>query len=213
MIRNIIFDLGGVLLNLNMPQCFHNFAELGADQQYFMGGGTQKGEQKGATICEGITASGDMDLYQVGKISTEDFLAKIQSICRPGTTTDDVLNAWNSCLLDIPPYKLDLLKSLRAKGYKVFMLSNTNDAHWTRIEKENFPEPVSEYFDEIFLSHELGMAKPNANIYETVLKRIGAPAAECLFIDDAQVNCDAAENVGIKAMKYEIGSTLEINLD
>lgn len=212
MIRNIIFDLGGVLLNLNMPQCFQNFAMLGADKQYFMGGGTQKGEKKGATICEGITASGDMDLYQVGKISTEDFLAKIQSICRQGTTRDDVLDAWNSCLLDIPAYKLDLLKSLRAKGYKVFMLSNTNDAHWTRIERENFPEPVDEYFDDVFLSHELGMAKPNADIYETVLERIGAPADECLFIDDAQVNCDAAALLGINVQKYDIGTKLEVNL-
>lgn len=212
MIRNIIFDLGGVLLNLNMPQCFQNFAMLGADKQYFMGGGTQKGEKKGATICEGITASGDMDLYQVGKISTEDFLLKIQSICRQGTTRDDVLNAWNSCLLDIPTYKLDLLKSLRAKGYRVFMLSNTNDAHWTRIERVNFPEAVDVYFDDIFLSHELGMAKPNADIYETVLERIGAPADECLFIDDAQVNCDAAAQLGINVQKYDIGTKLEINL-
>lgn len=212
MIRNIIFDLGGVLLNLNMPLCFKNFADLGADKQYFMGGGTQKGEKKGATICEGITASGDMDLYQVGKISTEDFLLKIQSICRQGTTRDDVLDAWNSCLLDIPAYKLDLLKSLRAKGYRVFMLSNTNDAHWTRIERVNFPEAVDVYFDDIFLSHELGMAKPNADIYETVLKRIGAPADECLFIDDAQVNCDAAAQLGINVQKYDIGTKLEINL-
>lgn len=212
MIRNIIFDLGGVLLNLNMPQCFQNFAMLGADKQYFMGGGTQKGEKKGATICEGITASGDMDLYQVGKISTEDFLLKIQSICRQGTTRDDVLDAWNSCLLDIPTYKLDLLKSLRAKGYRVFMLSNTNDAHWTRIERVNFPEAVDVYFDDIFLSHELGMAKPNADIYETVLERIGAPADECLFIDDAQVNCDAAAQLGINVQKYDIGTKLEINL-
>lgn len=212
MIRNIIFDLGGVLLNLNMPLCFKNFADLGADKQYFMGGGTQKGEQKGATICEGITASGDMDLYQVGKISTEDFLVKIQSICRPGTTTEDVLKAWNSCLLDIPTYKLDLLKSLKAEGYKVYMLSNTNDAHWTRIERVNFPEAVDVYFDDIFLSHELGMAKPNADIYETVLERIGAPADECLFIDDAQVNCDAAAQLGINVQKYDIGTKLEINL-
>lgn len=212
MIKNIIFDLGGVLLNLNMPRCFANFEALGADKSYFMGSGSQRDTTKGATICDGIRASGDMDLYQAGRISTEDFLTNVRTICKSGTTEKDVLDAWNSCLLDIPGYKLDLLKALRGKGYRVFMLSNTNDAHWKRIEKVNFPEPVGVYFDDVYLSHELGMAKPNADIYEEVLRRICAPADECLFIDDAQVNCDAAARLGIKVQKYDVGTKLEVNI-
>lgn len=204
MIRNIIFDLGGVLLNLDMPLCFRNFAALGADREYFLG----NGNAKGATICEGITASGDMDLYQVGGIGTEDFLEAIRRVCRPGTTTEDVLGAWNSCLLDVPAARLELLKWLRGEGYGVYMLSNTNDAHWRRIAEVNFPEPLDVYFDGVFLSHELGMAKPDEGIYREVLRCIGTPADECLFIDDAGVNCDAARGVGIRAVRYEIGSDL-----
>lgn len=210
MIQNIIFDLGGVLLNLDMPLCFKKFEALGANMAKLMH--KEEGERKGDTICDGVVANGLMMLYQVGGISTNDFVDKLVEVSKPGTKVEDVIDAWNSCLLDIPQYKLDLLEKLRTQGYHIYMLSNTNDLHWKHIEKTNFPKPATEYFDGIYLSHELKMAKPDSCIYEEVLKRIGVPAEECLFIDDAQINCDAAKELGINVQKYDVGSLLNITL-
>ncbi len=212
MIKNIIFDLGGVLLNLDINRCFDGFAELGMDVDKMVNS-ADKNDHKGATMCDGVVATGIMDDYQVGKISTSDFFTKTLAECKPGTTLEQVQNAWNSWILDIPQYKLDLILSLRSKGYKTYMLSNTNDSHWKHIEKNNFPLPVNHYFDDIFLSQELGLAKPGDEIYLEVLRRIGCNAEDCLFIDDSQANCDAAERLGIKAIKYEIGTELTLNLD
>lgn len=200
--KAIIFDLGGVLIDLDMHQCFENIRALGVDLDA-ISKATDNSEQ-GATICEGITASGMMHLYQVGKVSTDDFIGLMARLSADGTTRQQLLDAWNSCLLTIPSYKLDFIKELRQQGYATYLLSNTNDAHWKYIEENSFPEPVSCYFDHCFLSQEMGMAKPNADIYESVLQQIGIPAEECLFLDDSKVNCDAAEKLGINCINVPV---------
>lgn len=217
MIKNVIFDLGGVLLNLDLQRCFDEFKALGMDVDKVLKSSVST-YGTGATMCDGMAAIGVMDLYQVGKISTPDFFCEIQKQCAPETTVEQVMSAWNSWLLDIPRYKLDLIKDLKRRGYNVYMLSNTNDAHWKKIEKDNFLEPVSNYFDDIFLSQELGLAKPDERIYLEVLKRISkgqgqnVKPEECLFVDDSQINCDVANALGIKAIKYEIGSELKVDM-
>ena len=133
-----------------------------------------------STVCEGVTISGALHEYQTGKIPTEQFLSMLQELSAPGTTRQQVLDAWNSCLQTLPKYKLDFVKQLRNEGYATFLLSNTNDAHWKYI-----------------LSQEMGMAKPDTEIYAEVLRQIGTPADECLFIDDSSDNCKAAESLGI----------------
>lgn len=216
MIKNVIFDLGGVLLNLDLQRCFDEFKTLGMDVDKVLKSSVST-YGTGATMCDGMAAVGVMDLYQVGKISTPDFFYEIQKQCAPETTVEQVMSAWNSWILDIPQYKLDLIKDLKRRGYNVYMLSNTNDAHWKKIEKDNFPEPVSNYFDDIFLSQELGLAKPNEEIYHEVLRRISegqgqeVKPEECLFFDDSCANCDMANSLGIKAIKYEIGSELKVD--
>lgn len=216
MIKNVIFDLGGVLLNLDLQRCFDEFKALGMDVDKVLKSSVST-YGTGATMCDGMAAVGVMDLYQVGKISTPDFFCEIQKQCAPETTVEQVMSAWNSWILDIPQYKLDLIKDLKRRGYNVYMLSNTNDAHWKKIEKDNFPEPVSNYFDDIFLSQELGLAKPNEEIYHEVLRRISEEQGqevkpeECLFFDDSCANCDMANSLGIKAIKYEIGSELKVD--
>lgn len=207
-ITTIIFDLGGVLLDIDMPRCLREIQALGVDVQTLMAQGDTPGTH-GATLCEGMAASGTMHLYQVGAVTTDDFLESLRQLCRPGTTRSQVLDAWNTCLIDIPAFKLEAVKALRSRGYHTYMLSNTNEAHWEYIEQNCFPEPVSHYFDDIFMSQRLGMAKPDPRFYEEVLRRIGTPAASCLFLDDTQVNCDAAAALGIHVCKTEIAKTNE----
>jgi putative hydrolase of the HAD superfamily len=98
----------------------------------------------------------------------------------------------------LPKYKLEFVKQLRNEGYATYLLSNTNDAHWKYILETSFPEPTENYFDKCFLSQEMGMAKPDIEIYAEVLRQIGTPADECLFIDDSSANCKAAETLGIQ---------------
>jgi len=208
MITTIIFDLGGVLLDIDMPRCLREMEALGVDVQAMMAGGSDNGHAvQGATLCEGMAASGMMHLYQIGAVSTDEFLGGVQQLCRPGTTRQQVLDAWNTCLIDIPPFKLEAIKELRREGYKTYMLSNTNEAHWEYIERQCFPEPVSAYFDDVFMSQRMGMAKPDRQFYVEVLRQIGEPAASCLFLDDTQVNCDAAAALGIHACKTDIAKT------
>ena len=196
MIKAIIFDLGGVLIDVDMNRCFHNIKALGVDVDSL----TRTSSENNApvsTVCEGVTISGALHEYQIGKIPTDKFITTIQQISTPGTTRQQVLDAWNSCLLTLPKYKLDFVKQLRNEGYATYLLSNTNDAHWKYILETSFPEPAENYFDKLFLSQEMGMAKPNPEIYAEVLRQISTPADECLFIDDSSANCKAAETLGI----------------
>lgn len=202
MIKVLIFDLGGVLIDLDMHQCFENIKALGIDLDAMSKPSVNEGV--GSTICEGITASGAMHMYQVGKISTADFMNTALQLSNPGTTYQQVVDAWNSCLLDIPEYKLDFIKELRAKGYKTYMLSNTNDAHWRFIEDCKFQKPVSEYFEHCFLSQELQLAKPDPEIYRVVLREIGCKPEECLFLDDSEPNCASAETLGINCINIPV---------
>ena len=197
MIKTVIFDLGGVLLDLDMPACFDRIRNLGVDIHALAEYGNDKDTPK-SVICEGMAISGVMNDYQVGNISTADFMSVVQSFAKKGTTYKDVLDAWNSCLITIHSYKLDYLKELRMRGYKVYLLSNTNDAHWKYIVEKWFTEPLSNYFDNVFLSQEMHLAKPDVRIFQEVLKCVDTPADECLFIDDSKANCKSAETLGIR---------------
>lgn len=212
MIKAVIFDLGGVLIDLDMHRCFENIKSLGVDIDKLNQYGHVDSNLKGATICEGVSASGLMHLYQVGKVSTEDFLGAILKLSDSATTYQQVADAWNSCLLTIPHYKLDFIYKLRSEGYVTYLLSNTNDAHWKYIREKSFPQPINTYFDKCFLSQEMGMAKPNADIYESVISQIPFSANECLFIDDSKANCEAAEAVGIQTINVPVRTDFRENI-
>ncbi len=202
MITTVIFDLGGVLLDIDMQLCLKEFESLGLDPKAWL---TSKSTEKrtGGTLAEGLAASETMDLYQTGQISTEEFLGEALKGCNPGTTWEQICRAWNAWLIGIPVEKLEILKRLRKDGYKVYMLSNTNEEHWRYMEERMFPEPVSTYFDGIYMSQVLGMAKPDLKVFETVLQDIGEKGDNCLYIDDTVVNCEAAAWLGIHTCKVE----------
>ncbi len=199
--HNIIFDLGGVLLDIDMQRSLLAFEALGIDTKALLAPKQDNTPQ--ATICEGMSATGFMHLYQIGSITTEQFLNELRTHCHPGTTQQQLLNAWNACLIDIPQFKLDAILQLRQQGYKVHMLSNTNDSHWQYIAQQLFPQPPHHYFDHIFLSQEMHLAKPDPTIYQAVLQQINAQPHDCLFIDDAQINCDAAAALGLHTYKAD----------
>lgn len=215
MIKHVIFDFGGVLLDLDMPRSMAAFQALGADMGALLRpvDRTEAGGRAGATLCDGLAACGVMDLYQTGDVTTGQLVSEILAHCRPGTTEEQVLEAWDACLLSIPGYKLDYLRHLRERGYHVHLLSNTNEAHWRRASRECFGGHPEQYFHSLFLSQEMHMAKPNDDIFLSVLSRLHASPGECLFLDDTQANVDAAAALGYRVYKTPVRYDFRAEVD
>lgn len=195
-IRNIIFDWGGVLLDLDVEGCIRAFEKAGA---------THIKEQLNGTNELGVFKD-----YECGKIDTPAFR---REICRlTGTELPDaeIDRIWNSELLTIPQEKLELLQSLHSR-YNLYLLSNTNELHWEHGSAYAFQyqgKDLKDCFKQIFLSFRMGLAKPDPAIFRTALYEAGLSAEETLFIDDAEINCQAAASVGIHTAHYIPGTDL-----
>jgi len=207
MIETIVFDLGGVLMNHNMPGCIAKFKELLGEHFPILG--LQDNGEAGE-------AHAIMHEYEVGGASTDEFVAALLPYCKEGTTREDILDAWNTMHGGIPAERLEAVYELH-KHYPVYLLSNNNEEHWRDVTERYFsPElheegseynlhPVTEYFDGLFLSHLMRLGKPDARIFEEADKRIaGAAKGEykrenTVFVDDLAANREAAEAFGWQA--------------
>jgi putative hydrolase of the HAD superfamily len=195
---DIIFDLGGVLLDLNMQGVGEACKRLGINPELFF---VNADEENTSTVCHGISASKAITDYQVGKMTTDEFLSLVLSYCDEGITKEDVIEAWNACIGPLPKERLEMIKELRGKGFHTHMLSNTNDLHWEEIKRLYLSEEGytgADLFDHVFVSHEMHLAKPDGEIYRQAVKQIGRPAAQCFFIDDALVNVEGAKREGLQ---------------
>ena len=204
-VTDIIFDLGGVLLDLNMEGIGEACKRLGINPELFF---VKADEKNTSTVCQGISASKAITAYQVGEMTSEQFLSLVLSHCGEGITREDVIEAWNACIGVIPRWRLDLIKELRRKGYHTHLLSNTNDLHWEEIKRRFFMEEgytCEDLFDHVFVSHEVHLAKPDAEIYHLANQTIGCQAEKCYFIDDTLLNVEAAKKEGMQ------GTWLDIN--
>ena len=197
--KNLIFDLGGVLIDLDVKRMLQGFEDVGLDPRMFMAESAEKGA---TTVCEGMSVGQLLSDYQTGDITTEELLETILPECRPGTTREQLVEAWNHCLVSIPRERLETVRRWREKGHRTYMLSNTNDLHWRYISTRCFGGEglgLEDCFDGVFLSHEMRLAKPDAEIYRSMLQRLGVRAEDCWFVDDAKVNVEAARKEGLQA--------------
>lgn len=196
-IRNVIFDLGRVLLNLNVEATLQAFCRSGFTSAPEMLSRNLRSELFGA--------------YECGDTSTEEFRQAIQKECSAPLTDRQTDDIWNAMLAGIPSEKLQLLVRLR-KDYKVCLLSNTNAMHWDYIVQHFFqPQGFTpqQCFDHVFLSFEMSCKKPDPAIYLKALEKGGMKAEETLFIDDLAENCQAAAGTGIHTAHYQPGEPLE----
>lgn len=203
-VTDIIFDLGGVILDLNMEGIGEACKRLGINPELFF---VKADEENTSTVCQGVSASKAITAYQVGEITSEEFLSLVLSKCSKGITREDVIEAWDSCIGLIPKERLDLIKELRRKGYHTHLLSNTNDLHWEEIKRRYFSDEgytCEDLFDHIFVSHEMHLAKPGPEIYHEAVRQIGRPAAQCFFIDDTVLNVEGAQQEGLKGAWLDI---------
>ena len=137
---------------------------------------------------------------ETGGIGEEDFYGEVRRLTGRGASDEEIRWAWNQFLVDVDDRKKRRLLSLRRR-YRVFLLSNTNVMHWEYACQKLFPLRgfgVDDYFHGVFLSYELGLAKPDKAIFEAALRLAGLNAGETLFIDDLKANCDAARATGLR---------------
>ena len=203
-VSDIIFDLGGVLLDLDMEGVGKACMRLGINPDFFF---VKADADNTSTVCHGISAGKAITAYQVGMMSSEEFLSLVLEHSGEGITREDVVEAWNACIGPLPRYRLDMIRALRRKGYHTHLLSNTNDLHWEEIKRRFFHEEgytCSDLFDHVFVSHEVRLAKPAPEIYRHAVRQIGSPAEQCFFIDDAEINVEAAKREGMQGAWLDI---------
>ena len=196
-IKNIVFDLGGVLVDLDFKSAINGLQKAGF---------ANVKEQLQAFDREGI-----FQKFELGEMTAEEFRSAIRENSTVTLTDEEVDALWNLMLLEIPREKLELILDLRGK-YMVYLLSNTNSIHWDYVCKNAFNYRgfrVSDYFEKTFLSFEMHLAKPDKAIFERMLEDANLLAEETLFIDDSEANCKAAAEVGIHAHHYHIGDDLK----
>jgi putative hydrolase of the HAD superfamily len=184
----IIFDLGGVIINLDYNRTSQAFEELGLSNF--------------KEVYSQFAQNSLFDDFETGKISAPHFINKLLPILPKSTSPNQVVAAWNAMILDFPKQKIALLSELKNK-YRVFLLSNTNEIHMVKVKREwkKVSEyPMEDYFETIFLSHEMGMRKPDPEIFSTVCEREGLNPAKTLFIDDSPQHIEGAKSVGLNTI-------------
>lgn len=186
----IIFDLGGVLINLNVSQCMRAFEGLmGEEQMRLILGMDKQGEGVKAVSVASKQLMAD---FERGLIEPDTFISEVLGYCYPNTTRQEVEDAWMSMLGDLPADRLLFIDRLRAEGHKVFLLSNGNDLHFDFINKKY---GLDSHFDALFLSQKMHMAKPEEQIFRAVHQTIQSYSdlSDIIFIDDIEINRLAAE--------------------
>ncbi len=200
-IKNIIFDLGGVILDIDFKRTEKSFVDLGI---------TNFSELFGL----GHAASFFKE-HEAGRITDDEFLDSLRKLANHSLTGDAVQKAWNALLISFPIERIELLKKLKDR-YRLFLLSNTNAIHLAAFRKIYHETFNNGYFDDLFekvyYSHEIRLRKPDKEIYEYVLKDSHLDPSETVFIDDAIVNVEAAKESGMNAIHIKPGKTI-LDLD
>lgn len=201
MIRNLLFDLGGVIINIDRMLCVKAFKALGMENiEEFLGDYGQKG------------AFGDLEQ---GLITPEQWREEVRRHIPHPVTDQEIDTALNEFLLDIPLARLEALRKLREK-YRIYLLSNTNKVMWdARIADEFTHEGLTreDYFDGLTTSFEVKEMKPDAAIFRRVVEDHGILPEETIFFDDSEANCRAAEALGFHAVVVRPGTEFYELLD
>ena len=197
-INNLIFDLGGVIMDIDVKQTTNAFTKMGVKNisDYF---------------GHGFAASFFKD-HEAGMISDEAFIQKIKEEIRlEGITDAEVIDAWNALLLCFPPERISLLDQIKKK-YRIFLYSNTNAIHYHRfaeIYRKAFPgRELENHFEKAYYSHVLGHRKPDTTGFEIIIRENGLDPAETLFVDDAFMNVEGAIKAGLKGLYLPQGVTI-----
>ncbi|MDH5397085.1 MAG: HAD family phosphatase [Cyclobacteriaceae bacterium] len=186
-IKVLIFDLGGVVIDLHIDRTLKRFAEIaGVDLEKLM-------------ISYGQPEF--FRQYEKGLISTAEFRHEINEYLHTNLDDAEIDNAWNSMLGEIPKHRVEKLMSLR-DSFQLMLLSNTNDLHLSRfneiLHQSSGIAAMDEVFHKVYYSNEVKMRKPDAEIFRHVIDDNALNPAEFLFLDDTMENLKGAQKLGIQ---------------
>lgn len=196
-ISNIIFDLGGVLLNLDNQRTEDAFVSLGVGHFRSLFG-------------HGFAASFIRD-YEIGRISDREFIDQLKQAGGLSVSDEVIIEAWNCMLLDFPAQRIELLKEL-GKRYRLFLFSNTNALHLAALQqiyRNTFGQgSLDDHFEKTYYSHIMGLRKPDRESYQYIITENGLDAGRTLFVDDALVNVDGAIAAGLQGYFLQPGTSI-----
>ncbi len=201
-IKNIIFDLGGVILNIDYNKTANAFRQIGL--------------KNFDDIYSQAKQNQVFDKLETGEFTSNEFRKYIKGIV-PSLQYSDIDKAWNAMLLDLPVERIVLLKKLKKK-YRLFLLSNTNEIHikaFRKIIQSSYDENIFDaIFEHQYYSSEMGMRKPNADCFQCVLEKNKLDPCETLFIDDSIQHVEGARKLQIQAYHLIPGEDItELFLD
>lgn len=186
MVKNLLFDLGGVIMNIRRQNAVDALIKIGmVDADSFLGNYVQQGP---------------FLKLEEGAISESEFRDEIRVLIPVDVTDEQIDDAFCHFLLGIPKYRLDALETLH-KSYKIYMLSNTNSIMWNSVISDEFKKAghdINYYFDGVVTSFEAKCVKPDAKIFNSVVENFNIKPEETIFFDDSQANIDAAAALGFK---------------
>ena len=187
-IKNIAFDLGGVVIALSYEQAVKRFEEIGL--------------RHARQHLDAFQQKGIFGQLEEGAITTEEFRVELSHLVGRELTTDECFWAWHGYVESVPRRNLDAIRQLRREGYQVCLLSNTNPymMMWANGDFDGEGHSISHYFDALYLSFECKVMKPSPRIFDIMLQGQHATPAETLFIDDSPRNCAAAQSLGIATL-------------
>jgi putative hydrolase of the HAD superfamily len=193
-IKNIIFDFGGVIIDIDFWLSINAFVKLGAENFDEVYSQSQQ--------------SGIFDELDKGTISVDDFCIALKLYLPDDVSKQQIIDAWNAILIGIPKHRIQLLKDIRSH-YRIFLLSNTNTIHYLEytleLQNKYGYKNLSELFDKVYLSFEVRMRKPDKAFFKLVLDENGLIPEETLFIDDSEQNLPPATDLGMKTFFLQKG--------
>lgn len=191
-IKNVIFDLGGVVIDLDRDRAVKALEKLGLE---------------GADEMLGLYGQKEPFFgLETGERPAGEFFDIMRSKMKQGVTDMQITDAFNEFLVDLPAKRLEMLRRMRMAGYRIFMLSNTNPVMYhTWIDRAFRQEggSVNDYFDGIVVSFQELTCKPDVNIFKNLMRRYGLNPSETLMLDDSEKNCRAAAEAGAHA--FQVG--------
>jgi len=197
LIRNIIFDFGGVICNIDISITERAFVELGI---------RQFDKEYSVTDRDNFFGS-----FETGKITPQQFRDTMARYFDKPVTGKEIDTAWNALLQDIPASRIALLRTL-ANHYRLFLLSNTNEIHFLKYLKElqevHGVSGFEDLFEKAYFSHQIGLRKPFREVFDFVVADAGLNRAETLFIDDSVQHVEGAREAGLQAYHLREGESI-----
>jgi len=181
----IIFDLGGVILNLDYQLTIDAFKKLGLEDF--------------DTMYTQAKQSDLFDRFETGQISSQHFINKLLPFLPNHVTPNQVVHAWNAMILDFPIERLQFIEKLKTEK-SIYLLSNTNEIHLDAVNRslaKVVEKPLSDYFTEVYYSHEVKMRKPHHMIFDFVCNQNNLDPSKTLFIDDTIGHIEGAKSFGL----------------